>query len=107
MPNADLNSAAEGITQPEGRARVRERLEDAGHVVRDRAQDLRAQTQHYADAAGRQLEVAQHRVASTVRDKPVTTTLAVLGAALLVGAMFAARSPGALRKAVNTVRREI
>ena len=105
MPNADLNSAANEITQLG--ARARERLGEAGDVVRDRAQDLRAQTQHYADTAGRQLEVAQQRVASTVRDKPVTTTLAVLGAALLVGAMFAARSPGAFRNAVNTVRREI
>lgn len=102
-PNGERDSK-----RPEGGLRaLREAAHDAKELVRDRAEDVRDQSRRYADAAGRQIDVAQRRATETVREKPITATLAVLGAAFLVGAVFAARSPGALKKIADRVRREL
>lgn len=86
---------------------VREAAHEAKDLVRDRAEDLREESRRYAEVAGRQLDVAQRRVTDTIRERPVTATLAVLGAALLIGAAFAARSPRTLKRIAGTIRREL
>ncbi|MDP8915641.1 MAG: hypothetical protein M3M95_00270 [Pseudomonadota bacterium] len=98
---------AESGTQRASRSlhAVREAAREGKDLVRDRAEDLREESRHYADVAGRQLDLAQRTVTDTLREKPVAATLAVLGAALLIGAAFAARSPGALKRIAGMVRR--
>jgi hypothetical protein len=81
--------------------------DNAKELVRDRVEDVRRQSRNYADAAGRQIDVAQRGVADTVREKPVTAGLALLGAVLLIGVAFAARSPSTLKRIASTVRREL
>ena len=105
----DIDPRESDVSERTGHTRrsLRQAGRDAEELVRDRAEDVRRQSRDYADAAGRQLEGVQRRVSDKLREKPVTTTLALLGAALLVGAMFAARSPGAVKRAAENVRREL
>ena len=79
----------------------------AKELARHRAKEVREQAERYADVAEHQLQVAQRRVSGTLREKPITTLLAVAGAALLLSALFAARAPTALTRAADRVRREL
>lgn len=106
-PDLDPRELAGSERARRGRRSLRDAAEGAKELVRDRAEDVREQSRRYADVAGRQLDVAQRRATDTLREKPVTTTLAVLGAAFLVGAVFAARSPRTLKRIADTVRREL
>src|SRR3712207_4356239 len=82
---------------------LRETAQHAKELLQERTADVRDLSRRYADVAGRRIGTAGRSVTGVVREKPVTTTLAVLGAALLVGAFFAARSPGTLKKLAATV----
>jgi ElaB/YqjD/DUF883 family membrane-anchored ribosome-binding protein len=52
---------------------------------------LRAQSREAASAAGEQLDTARTYVIERVQERPFTTTLAVLGAGVMIGLLFAGR----------------
>ena len=61
-----------------------------------------------ADYAGRRLSSAQQRAVTTVREKPVTISLATAGLALLaVGVVFALRNPQLVRSGAELVGRRL
>jgi hypothetical protein len=65
-------------------------------------------TRTAADYAGRRLSSAQQRAVTTVREKPVTVSLATAGLALLAaGAVFALRNPQLVRAAADFARRNL
>jgi ElaB/YqjD/DUF883 family membrane-anchored ribosome-binding protein len=80
-------------------ARLAGQARDALPELRDRAgraaSKLRAQSKdaakEAAQAAGEQLDTARMYVVERVQERPFTTTLAVLGAGVLIGLLFAGR----------------
>lgn len=101
--DTDVNAANSNGAEPNGRAGVWSRLEGARGALVD-------QTRTVAGAAGRQLTTAQRKVVGTVKEKPVTVSLATAGLALLAaGAVFALRNPelvkGLGRSARKVLRR--
>lgn len=105
MPDTDLDPR--DAEPGRGRRSLRDTALDARTLLRERAGDVREQSRRYADIAGRELSAVPRRVTDTVRDKPVTTAVAVLGAAVLVGAFFILRSPGTVKRLADRVRREL
>ena len=76
----------------------------ARELVRNSAGEAREQGERYTDAAVRQLRVAQLQVSNKVQEKPIVTTLVVLGAALLLGAILAGRN-STVRRSADRLRR--
>ena len=89
--------AANANGEANGSAGVWSRLEGARGALTDGARNA-------TQVAGRQLSVAQRRVVGTVREKPVTVSLATAGLALLAaGAVLALRNPDLLRSLAGRV----
>jgi ElaB/YqjD/DUF883 family membrane-anchored ribosome-binding protein len=65
--------------------------EMARRVLQEKAGILKDQSREAAAAAGEQLETARTYVVERVQERPFTTTLAVLGAGILLGLLFAGR----------------
>lgn len=63
----------------------------AEKAFRDNADKLRTQSKEAAESAGEQLDTARLYVAERVRERPFTTTVAALGAGILIGLLFASR----------------
>jgi hypothetical protein len=60
-------------------------------VFQDKAENLKSQSREAAALAGEQLETARTYVVERVQERPFTTTLAVLGAGVLIGLLVAGR----------------
>ena len=100
-PNTETNAANTNGVEANGSAGVWSRLESARGVLVD-------QTRTVTNAAGRQLAGAQRKVVGTVREKPVTVSLATAGLALLAaGAVFALRNPELLRNLSGRVNQTL
>jgi ElaB/YqjD/DUF883 family membrane-anchored ribosome-binding protein len=67
---------------------LRERAGKAAGKLRARS---KVAAKEAADAAGEQLDTARMYVVERVQERPFTTTLAVLGAGVLIGLLFAGR----------------
>lgn len=63
----------------------------AEKAFRDSADKLRTQSKDASRVAGEQLDTARLYVVERVQERPFTTTLAVLGAGVLIGLLFAGR----------------
>jgi ElaB/YqjD/DUF883 family membrane-anchored ribosome-binding protein len=63
----------------------------AEQVFQERTEVLKGQSREAAAVAGEQLETARTYVVERVQERPFTTTLAVLGAGILLGLLFAGR----------------
>ncbi len=77
-----LRDAAEALPD------LAKRAED---VLRHRARKLKGPSRDATAAANEQLETARAYVVERVQERPFTTTLAVLGAGVLLGLLFAGR----------------
>lgn len=99
-PQTEAN-AANANGEANGSAGVWSRLEGARGLLTDSARNA-------TEVAGRQLTAAQRRVVGTVREKPVTISLATAGLALLAaGAVFALRNPELLRSLADRLEQRI
>ena len=58
-------------------------------VFQDGLELFRAQTKTYASTAGEQIDVAQKYVVERVQERPMTATVAALGAGVLIGLLLA------------------
>ena len=100
-PNTDVNAANANGSETNGRGGVWSRLEGARGVIFE-------QTRHASEVAGRQLVGAQRKVVGTVREKPVTFSLATAGLALLAaGTVFALRNPELLRSLADRAQQRL
>lgn len=75
----------------EAREALPELKAQARKVLKDKTEVLRAQSREAASAAGEQLDTARTYVIERVQERPFTTTLAVLGAGVMIGLLFAGR----------------
>jgi ElaB/YqjD/DUF883 family membrane-anchored ribosome-binding protein len=90
---ADAKRASDAALEAlqEARDALPELTRRAEKVLQDKAELLRTQSREAAAVAGEQLETARTYVVERVQERPFTTTLAVLGAGVLLGLLFAGR----------------
>ena len=72
-----------------GRGVVPELARTAQRAISDGLDHLRSQGEDAASAAGDQIDDARHYVVDRVQDRPLTATLAALGAGFVLGLLFA------------------
>jgi len=70
---------------------IPELARNAERALQERFGNLRGQSQETLDAAADRLEDARLYVIDRVQERPFTTTLAALGAGVLIGLLFASR----------------
>ena len=89
--NARRTASDAGETVSDARDAIPEIVRAAEKALEERFGHLRGQTREKMDAAGEQLENARLYVIDRVQERPFTTTLAALGAGVLIGLLFAGR----------------
>jgi ElaB/YqjD/DUF883 family membrane-anchored ribosome-binding protein len=84
------DSAEKTVKDAEKTLRVLiERLEKGVQEVLEIA---KSRSKVYAEGAGEQIETAQKYVTERVQEKPLTATMAALGAGLLIGLLLSGRN---------------
>ena len=76
-------------TIEEGRRAFPKMKADARRAFDDGVGQLRTQAQDYADQAGEQIDNARLYMVERVQERPMTATLAALGAGFVLGLLFA------------------
>ena len=76
-------------TIEEGRRAFPKIRDDARKAFDDGVDQLRSQAQDYADQAGEQFDNARLYMVERVQERPMTSTLAALGAGFVLGLLFA------------------
>ena len=76
-------------TIQEGRRALPQLSADARKAFDDGVEQLRSQASDYADQAGDQLDTARLYMVERVQERPLTATLAALGAGFVLGLLFA------------------
>jgi ElaB/YqjD/DUF883 family membrane-anchored ribosome-binding protein len=91
--SADAESGARGeVDGPEtGRSRLPDFARRAERAFQDNVDRLRVRSREAASGAGEQLETARRYAIERVQERPFTTTVAALGAGILIGLLFAGR----------------
>ena len=85
----DKAAAKADSTVKEVEISLREVIERLEKAVQDGLELFRAQTKTYASTAGEQIDVAQRYVVERVQERPMTATVAALGAGVLIGLLLA------------------
>ena len=73
----------------EGRRALPQAKADARKAFDDGVEQIRGQAKDYADQAGEQLDNARLYMVERVQERPLTATLAALGAGFVLGLLFA------------------
>ena len=76
-------------TFEEGRRALPQIRSDARKAFDDGVEQIRSQASDYADQAGDQLDTARLYMVERVQERPLTATLAALGAGFVLGLLFA------------------
>ena len=76
-------------TIEEGRRALPKLKTDARKAFDDGVDQLRTQASDYADQAGDQFDTARLYMVERVQERPLTATLAALGAGFVLGLLFA------------------
>ena len=84
-----IDSAKEALES--GRRAIPGVTKEAQRIVGERVTELKGRGKEYADKAGDSLEDARLYVTDQVQERPITATLAALGAGFLLGMLFSGR----------------
>ena len=89
MDNVKQAARSAKATFDEGRRALPQLKGDARRVFDDGIEQLRGQAKDAADQAGDQFDTARLYMVERVQERPMTATLAALGAGFVLGLLFA------------------
>ena len=89
VDNARQTARSARDTVEEGRRALPQISSDARKAFDDGVEQLRGQARDAADHAGEQLDTAKLYMVERVQERPLTATLAALGAGFVLGLLFA------------------
>ena len=89
LDNARQTARSARDTVEEGRRALPKLKDDARRAFDDGVEHLRGQARDAADQAGEQFDTAKLYMVERVQERPMTATLAALGAGFVLGLLFA------------------
>lgn len=89
VDNARQTARSALDTFDEGRRALPKLRSEARQAFDDGVEQLRSQASDYADQAGDQIDTARLYMVERVQERPLTATLAALGAGFVLGLLFA------------------
>ncbi len=89
LDNARQTARSARDTVEEGRRAFPKLKDDARKAFEDGVDQLRGQARDAADQAGDQFDTAKLYMVERVQERPMTATLAALGAGFVLGLLFA------------------
>ena len=89
VDNARQTARSARDTVEEGRRAFPQLKNDARKAFDDGVENLRGQARDAADQAGEQFDTAKLYMVERVQERPMTATLAALGAGFVLGLLFA------------------